>query len=178
VPNHFYWDASAPVKRYAPESGTLPVNLLFSRVAPSQMICLSLAIGEVISIFVRKRNDKLITEAVSPQAMADFRAEVLDSAFKLASLEDRLVFASHPLIVKHSLNATDALVLCSAFDVQAASCQAGDDVVLIASDRRLLRAAEAEGLRIFNPETDFAGTARGTYLNRPFTRLTRRHRSC
>lgn len=154
MPNHFYWDASALVKRYAPESGTLLVNLLFSRVTLSRMICLSLAIGEVISVFVRKRNDRLITEAVFSQAMADFRAEVIDSDFKLVSLEDRLVFASHPLIVEHSLNATDALVLHSALDVQAALRQAGDDVVLIASDRRLLRAAEAEGLQIFNPETD------------------------
>jgi len=151
---HFYWNAGALVKRYAPESGTPLVNLLFARVPLSRMLCLNLAIGEVISVFVRRRNEGLITEAVFSQAMADFRVEVLDSAFRLVSLEDRLIFASHPLIVAHSLNATDALVLRSALDVRAALRQAGGDVVLIAADRRLLRAAEAEGLQIFNPETD------------------------
>lgn len=154
MPKQFYWDASALVKRYAPESGTHLVNLLFSRVTLERMICLSLAIGEGLSVFARKRNDGLITATVFSQAMADFHAEVLHSAFKLVSLEDRLVFASHPLIVKHSLNATDALVLRSALDLGVALRRAGDDTVLIASDRRLLRAAEAEALQVFNPETD------------------------
>jgi len=31
---------------------------------------------------------------------------------------------------------------------------AGDDIVLVAFDRRVLRAAQAEGLQTFNPETD------------------------
>lgn len=97
--NHFYWDASALVKRYAPEIGTPLVNYLFSNAAPDRMMCLTLSIGEVISVFVRKKNANLITEAAFAQAMTDFRAEVVDSAgFKLAVVEDTLVFASHPLI--------------------------------------------------------------------------------
>lgn len=155
MPNHFYWDASALVKRYAPESGTSLINHLFSQVPLARMMCLSLATSEVISVFVRKKNAKLITDAAFAQAMTDFRAEVIDSAdFKLVSLKDHLVFASHSLIFKHSVNATDALVLCSALDAKAMLRQAGNDVVLIASDLRLLQAANAEGLQTFNPETD------------------------
>ncbi|MCR4403831.1 MAG: type II toxin-antitoxin system VapC family toxin [Candidatus Acetothermia bacterium] len=153
MPNQFFWDASALVKRYAPESGTQLVNLLFSRVKLERMISLSLAVSEVLSVFVRKRNDGLITDAIFSQALAELRAEVLDSPFRLAPLEDRLVFASHPLIVQHSLNATDGLVLRAALELRTALRRAGDDLVLIASDQRLLRAADAEGLRAFNPET-------------------------
>jgi hypothetical protein len=65
---------------------------------------------------------------------------------------------SHPggdlQIEQHALNATDALVLCSALDVAGVLHGAGDNLVLVASDTRLLRAAQAEGLTTFNPETD------------------------
>ena len=46
------------------------------------------------------------------------------------------------------LNATDALILRSALDI------AGElhSLILVASDRRLLRAAESEGLQVLNPE--------------------------
>lgn len=153
--NHFYWDASAVVKRYAPEIGTPLVNRLFSNIALDRMMCLALGIGEVISAFVRKKNAGLITEAAFVQAMTDFRAEVVDSvSFKLVAVDDALIFASHLLIEKHSINATDALVLRSALDAAALLQQAGNDVVLVTSDTRLLNAAQAEGLKTFNPETD------------------------
>ena len=148
-----YWDASALVKRYAPESGTPAVNRIFSEVPPERMLALGLAVGEVVSIFVRKRNAGLIPEEAFSQALATFRAEVIDSPFRLLSVEDRFLFDSLPLIVRHSLNATDALVLRSALE-QRGQLAEGEDLVLVASDLRLLRAAQLEGVATFNPETD------------------------
>jgi hypothetical protein len=55
--------------------------------------------------------------------------------------------------VKHSLNANDAVVLRVSLDVGQHLRSGGDDLVVVASDRRLLRAAQAEGLSTFNPET-------------------------
>jgi predicted nucleic acid-binding protein len=151
--NHFYWDASALVKRYAPETGTPLVNHLFSHVELDRMMSLVIGTSEVISIFVRKKNTNLITDAAFLQALLDFRAEVIDAvAFKLVSVEDALVFASYPLIEKYSLNATDALVLRSVMDAAALFRAAGDDVILVTSDLRLLHATQAEGVRTFNPE--------------------------
>ncbi len=150
-----YWDASALVKRYTPETGTPLVNDLFAHVTSDRMMCLIVGISEVISILVRKKNASLITDGAFIQALADFRAEVIDSvAFKLVSVENELVLASHPLIERHSLNATDALVLRSALDAAAMVRPAGNDIALVASDHRLLRAARTEGLHIFNPEVD------------------------
>jgi len=153
VSGFIYWDASALVKRYAPEVGTPVVNRLFSEVPRERMMGLGLAVGEVISIFVRKRNAGLVSEEAFSQALADFRAEVIDSPFRLLSVEDRFLMDSLPLIVQHSLNATDALVLCSALE-QKRRLAEGDELVLVASDLRLLRAAQIEGLATFNPETD------------------------
>ena len=151
---HFYWDASALVKRYAPETGTDIVNHLFSAVPADRMMCLAISTGEIISVFVRKRNDDTITQADFSQALTDFRAEVVDiDDFQLMSVEDALIFESHPLIEKHSLNATDALILRSALDVVAELEEEDVDVVLITSDHRLSQAAVGEGLQTLNPES-------------------------
>jgi len=153
--NHIYWDASALVKRYVAEVGTPLVNHLFMKVPRSRMMCLHICTGEVISIFVRKKNSGLITNAIFAQAMADCRMEVLDDVnFKLISTDAYLISSSHPFIEKYALNATDALILRSAINVATLLCRKGDNLVLITSDRRLLRVAKAEGLTTFNPETD------------------------
>ena len=153
--NSFYWDASALAKRYAPEIGTPLVNHLFTHVTPDRMLCLIVGVSEVISIFVRKKNAHLITPDAFSHTLVDFRAEVIEAdAFKLISVEDTLVFASHPLIEKHALNATDAIILRSTLEVATMSQPTGNDIVLVTSDYRLLRAAQVEGLQTFNPEID------------------------
>ena len=82
----------------------------------------------------------------------DFRTEVVEAdAFKLISIEDTLVFASHPLIEKHALNATDALILRSTLNVATMLRPAGHDIVLVTSDHRLLRAAQVEDCKLLIP---------------------------
>jgi predicted nucleic acid-binding protein len=153
--NSFYWDASALAKRYAPEIGTPLVNHLFTYVTPDRMLCLIVGVSEVISIFVRKKNARLITPEAFSQALVDFRTEIIEvDAFKLISIEDTLVFASHPLIEKHALNATDALILRSTLNMATVLRPVGNDIVLVTSDHRLLRAAQVEGLQTFNPDID------------------------
>jgi predicted nucleic acid-binding protein len=151
--NYLYWDASALVKRCAPEIGTPLINYLFAHVVLDRMMCLVIGAGEVISIFVRKKNANLITDEAFSQALVDFRAEVINTAaFKLVSVGDALVVASYSLIEKYSLNATDALILRSVMDAAAVLRPAGDDVILVTSDLRLLHAAQGEGVTTFNPE--------------------------
>ena len=59
-------------------------------------------------------------------------------------------------IETYSLNGTDALLLRSARDLAAPLKAAGHDLVVVASDQGLLKAAGAEGLLTFNPETQSA----------------------
>ncbi len=118
-------------------------------------MALYLAIGEVMSIIIRKQNAGLVGDDEAAHALIEFRSEVADAAdFRLESVEDHLVRGSLDLIEKHFLNATDAVVLWSAREVASALRNRNDDLVLVASDTRLLRAAAAEGLLTFNPETD------------------------
>ena len=150
---YFYWDSSALVKRYAPETGTAFVNSIFSNVPLNRMMCLAVSTGEMISIFVRKRNDGTIPQDDFSQALLDFRSEVLDSDdFQVVSVDDVLVLESHSLIEQHNLNATDAAILRSALDIAEELCQEDDRLILVTADHRLLRSAENEGLEALNPE--------------------------
>ena len=154
----FYLDASALAKRYVVEQGTLVVNHLFRRVARDDMMCLTLGTLEVISVFVRKKNAGVVPDTVFRQAMTDFRSEVIDAAnFPKIPATDSVVNAAAPLVAKHALNATDAVILRSVLDLVATLHTTGDALVLVTSDQRLLRAAQAEGVLTFDPTTQTEG---------------------
>jgi predicted nucleic acid-binding protein len=148
-----YFDASGLVKRYVPENGSAVINYLFQHPSPVRFTCLSLGILEVISILVRKKNANVIPLALFQQTLLDFRNEIIDApAVAKISATDPLVYAAASLVEKHSVNKTDAVILRSALDLAAQLRVTGDDLLLVASDQRLLRAAQAEGLATFNPE--------------------------
>ena len=54
----------------------------------------------------------------------------------------------------HSINSIDAIVLCSALDIATRLRNEKNELVLVASDQRLLRAAQTQGPFVFNPEND------------------------
>jgi predicted nucleic acid-binding protein len=151
---YLYLDASALAKRYAPEPGDVIVHYLFAKLTPDRLVVLKVGIAEVASILLRKRNLGSISPATQAQAMIDFRAEVIDEdQFQKIATTTALVTAALPLIARHSINATDAILLRSALDLAADLRTHGDDLALVASEDRLLRAAQTEGLLVFNPET-------------------------
>jgi hypothetical protein len=118
-------------------------------------MALSISIGEMMSIIVRRHNAGFISDERFAQASAEFKTEIVDADdFRLEPVEDALIRISLDFIEQHALNATGALVLCSALDVAGVLHGAGDNLVFVASDTRLLRAAQAKGLTTFNPETD------------------------
>ena len=153
---HFYFDASALVKRYIEEVGSDKIDFLFENVPLVQFQCLVIGAMEVFWICVRKRNDRRIAVDQFTQATGHLEYEVINiqSDFKTISIPDSLVWNSMDLVNTHSLNSVDAIVLRSALDVATELRSIGDTLVLVASDQRLLRAARAEGLHIFNPEID------------------------
>jgi predicted nucleic acid-binding protein len=150
----FYLDASALAKRYSLEVGTVLMNHLFAQVAPSRLYVFNVGLAEVASVVVRKRNAGQLTAALCAQTVLDLGAEIVRSAsLRKFVADDALVATALPLIETHSINATDAIILRSALNLAISLRAAGDDLVLCACDQRLLRAASAEGLATFNPET-------------------------
>ena len=77
--NYFCLDASATAKRYVPETGSDLLDLLFDTIDHNRLACWDVGTAEVMSIFVRQRNDGRISQAQFNQAMIQFRAEVVRS---------------------------------------------------------------------------------------------------
>ena len=153
---YFHFDASALTKRYTDEVGSDKIDFFLDNVPLERLSCLTISAMEVFWICVRKRNDGRITNHQFERAVTYLRHEVINSQsnFKTISVPDSLVWNSIRLIETHSLNSVDAMVLRSALDIAARLRNTGDTLVLVASDRRLLRAARTEGLQVFNPEVD------------------------
>ena len=154
--HYFYFDASALAKRYVEEVGSDNVDFLFTNVPLARLQCLTIGVVEVLWICVRKRNDGRISADQFAESTTYLNSEIIDiqSNFRKISVPDSLVWNSMRLIETHSLNSVDALVLRSALRIAAELRRVGDTLVLVASDQRLLRAARAEGLQVFNPEID------------------------
>ena len=150
----FYLDASALAKRHVPETGSLLVDEILDHVSADRLYILSIGVGEVVSVLVRKRNMGTIADAYFGQFLVDFESEIVRSAgIKKLPVSNRLATSSFVLIVAHAINATDAIILKSALAIAQKLRAGSNDLVLVASDQRLLRAAQAEGLTTFDPES-------------------------
>ena len=153
--DYFFLDASALVKRYIPETGTPQMNYFFAKVPPYRMLCLFEGGGEVIFVFGRRRNEGGITSTRFYQIKQRFLIEVIHRAevVKVIPIKNQ-IGRSWDLIEKHSLNSTDAILLQCALDRANELRIEGYNLVLVSSDKRLLRASQNEGLLTFDPETD------------------------
>jgi predicted nucleic acid-binding protein len=152
--NLFLFDASALVKRYAPETGAALVDHLFARAARARLLCLMLGAAEVAAALIRKRNGGQLSAAMFTLALAGLRAEIVDAAdFLKLPVMNGAITAAFPLLEKYPINSTDAVVLRLSLEAATQLRPTGDDLVLVASDKRLLKAGQAESLATFDPET-------------------------
>lgn len=150
--NHFILDASAQVKRYLPEPGSPLVDWLVESVGAEQQHSLRINVVETFSIVVRARNRGLIDEAAFEEAVERLHWEALLGGIHHVPVPDNRILQAVPLVERHNINATDAVLLRVALDGDAEMRLEGDRLVLVASDDRLLRAAHREGLATFDPE--------------------------
>ena len=151
--NYFWLDANAIVKQYVTETGTPVINYFFTRVSLNRIFCLFDSMDETRHVFVRKKNGGIITITEFNQAIQRFEIEFIRRAdVKQVNPTQNQKIASRSLIELHSINSTDAYILQCALDEADKLRTAGDDFILVSSDRRPLTAATKEGLLIFDPE--------------------------
>src|SRR5207247_824150 len=87
------------------------------------------------------------------KARSSLRSEVIIApGFRLMTVDDEAMLAGVALIDQHSLNSSDAAILAVYLRFARAQSPDAPSCVLVASDQRLLRAADAEGLITLNPE--------------------------
>jgi predicted nucleic acid-binding protein len=148
-----YFDASVLVKRYSSEDGTEMVNELFRQLPVEQMTCAMIGILEIVSVLVRKRNDGRLSSKLFTQAMLELNREIIEGeAFSITSIDDELILSALDLIARYNVNATDAIILRSCLNLQLLLRNEGHDLVLWSCDKRLLHAAQHEGIATFDPE--------------------------
>lgn len=145
------WDASALSKRYSLEGGMEVVDALLLGPEGWEMATTIWGYAETLSILIRRRNDGRIGRDAFVQAASALDREVFEGRFRLIPIPDGTVLAATALMEDHNLNATDAAILRAMLDLLDEEDRARV-IVLVASDRRFLRAAEAEGLRTINPD--------------------------
>jgi len=106
--------------------------------------------AEVHWILLRKRNRGDIHTTSFTAAKSSLHLEVTDSLeFRLLEVETADTLAGIVLTEKYSIGPSDAMILAAYLRYARSTCEM---YVLVASDLRLLRAADAEGLKTLNPE--------------------------
>src|SRR6266849_4350253 len=150
----FWLDGSALAKRFVPETGSALVDFVLENVGEPRIYILNIGYAEVVSVLVRKKNAGALSAAQFAQALLNLDQEIIQSLGKhVLSFDNAVTADALALIVKHSINSTDAILLQVAMDVAQHLRGGGDDLALVSSDQRLLRAAQAEGMITFNPES-------------------------
>jgi predicted nucleic acid-binding protein len=147
------WDASALVKRYVAEVGSDTVDALFTVIPAPHMVCTLLGYTECAALLRRRFHQAVLGAAEFGNARLLLEQEIVSSlTTELVSIDDTVLLASVALIDQHNLNSSDAAILAAFLGYVRAQAPAAPRCVLVASDRRLLRAASAEGLLTLNPE--------------------------
>ena len=146
------WDASALAKHFVTELGSQTVDAVFAAIPRDQMVTTVMGYSETFAALLRKHNQGVMNVTALTAAQAALRNEVIDDPdFVVLALEFDDILNGIELIGRHNLNSTDAAILQACLRYTSPLRSAGVSV-LVASDKRLLRAAKTEGLEVLNPE--------------------------
>ncbi len=139
-----YLDTSALVKLYVEEEGS---QLVRDAVARAQLVATS-TVGylEARSAFVRRRHEGALPAAGYRRSMRELEADW--ARYLLVEVTEAVLGRAAQLAERHRLRAYDALHLASALVLES---RLAERVIFACWDRRLERAARAEGLEVLRP---------------------------
>jgi uncharacterized protein len=140
-----YLDTSALIKRFVAEKGSPLVQTLVTRKGP--IATAKITYAEVYAGLTRKLREGHLSDASYALACRHFEADW--QAYIRVELQDDTLFLARDLIRRHPLRGFDAIHLASAISLKNAL---GEDITFAAADERVLRAAEAEDLKILHVE--------------------------
>lgn len=148
----YYVDSSVLVRRHTPEIGSAWVESLTDPAAGNTIIISRISTVEVLSAFQRKRREGGLTDIQAAQLTDDFLA-ICTSQYTLLDVTEAVLHLARQLVQRHPLKAYDAVQLASALLTNAALEAAEiDQLILLAGDRQLLKAAMAENIAVDDPQ--------------------------
>jgi predicted nucleic acid-binding protein len=139
-----YLDSSALVKRYLKETGTDVVNsIILSSKAKATS---KLSYPEILSAFARKHRTNEIGNGLLHSAINKFESDWIQ--LYVIEFSDEMLQPIKQVSQRYPLRAADTVHLASALWLRSSTKV---DVTFVASDSRLLEAAQRENLQIVNP---------------------------
>lgn len=151
---YLFWDSSAFAKRYAAEKGSSIAALLFDRVARHRNVVAGSVYAETVAALVRKKNARIILHPAFMTSLDSLDSEITDpiEPITLLGIELDAFLECARLIQRHNINGSDAAMLHVYLEYADAIRADGDPAFLVATDARLRRASESEGLSVLDPE--------------------------
>ena len=147
-----YFDASALVKRYVRETGSVTVRrLLASGITASSR----LSEVEVSSGIIRRGREGAFTIEQRDRMLTALQVDV--PALAIVEMSPEIAANARTLLLRHPLRAGDAIQLASCLYLQR---QFAQPVPFVAFDRRLVQAARAEGLSVVTARRNLKRKAR------------------
>jgi len=150
----FFFDTSAIVKRYHQESGSEIVDRIFEGILKKQSkaILSTLAVLEFTSALRRKVTTGEVTWKQLRDSIGTFLKEVYEN-FRIERVDEGMFADSLELILKYGLSTLDSLQLVSSIRVSEAFTDKSK-IIFTSADEELCKAAEKEGFKVINPETE------------------------
>ena len=136
-------DTSALAKRYIQEPGSEELDSFFISVTTIIYVS-TLALPEFATALGRKVRDKEISKRSAASALEEFDRD-WQGLFTRVPLDDMIASSAAALGIKYPVKGADAVHLASAIEM-------GVDL-FVASDHKLLKLAEKEGLKAYDPAT-------------------------
>ena len=141
-----YFDASALVKRYVREAGSTTVRRLLASEIPASS---RLSEIEVASGIIRRTREGAFTAPDRDRILAALQRDL--PALAIVETIPEITAEAGALLLRHPLRAGDAIQLASCLYLHR---QLAELVTFVAFDRRLLEAAQAEGLTVVPARKD------------------------
>jgi hypothetical protein len=150
-PRTFYLDASALVKRYLAESGSVWIESLCADEANNAIAIAQFGLVETAAAFAAKRRGQFITDSQYESALEDLLRDA-DERYRLVTVGPTLIDSAIQLTRRHKLRGYDAIHLACALALNRPLVDDGlPPLTFIAADDNLLAAAQSEGLAVENP---------------------------
>ena len=141
-----YLDSSALVKRYIEEEGSDKVNALLEE--RSIAAASRLAYPEILGAMARRHKAGDIDTPVFERIKKAFRADW--ASFIVVEMCNEVFQFLDSVIDRHALKGADSIHLSTALWLKRTL---KEEVLFVASDLELLKAARAEKLKILNPQS-------------------------
>jgi len=152
MPEAYFADSSALVKRHVQEIGSIWFLNLADTQTGNTIIISRLSITEVFSAFNRRRRELSLSKNDCQRIAQEFE-DFCQIEYQITEITEEVTEKSKELLEKYPLRASDSIQLASALLTNDNLKQANfPELIFLASDQKLLDAAIGKNLQNDNPQ--------------------------